>query len=125
MTWRLPGSLPVVRIAGTWTSEGAKFGAFDWLLDVMDTGPQWLIRPDIAQIVVRSLFAGQNGGESFAGQNGRRFWSRDYFDRWMRNAAEEQRVIRYIENNPVRAGLCREAEDWLYSSASARRAERA
>jgi REP element-mobilizing transposase RayT len=45
------------------------------------------------------------------------FWSRDYFDRWVRNSDEEQRIIRYIEDNPVRAGLCNSASDWPYSSA--------
>jgi len=37
------------------------------------------------------------------------FWSRDYFERWIRDSTGEQRVVRYIENNPVQAGLCREA----------------
>jgi REP element-mobilizing transposase RayT len=45
------------------------------------------------------------------------FWSRDYFDRWIRNSSEEQRIVRYIENNPVKAELCRAATDWPYSSA--------
>jgi len=46
------------------------------------------------------------------------FWSRDYFDRWVRNSREEQRIARYIENNPVKAGLCCEASAWACSSAS-------
>jgi len=45
------------------------------------------------------------------------FWSRDYFDRWIRDSESEQRIVRYIHNNPVRAGLCASAEDWPYSSA--------
>jgi hypothetical protein len=51
------------------------------------------------------------------------FWSRDYFDHSIRDSAEEQRIIRYMESNPVKAGLCREAADWPFSSAanSARR----
>jgi REP element-mobilizing transposase RayT len=46
------------------------------------------------------------------------FWSRDYFDRCARNSAEERRIMSYIENNPVKAGLCRDASAWVYSSAS-------
>jgi REP element-mobilizing transposase RayT len=37
------------------------------------------------------------------------FWQPDWFDRWMRDSAEEARVVDYIRNNPVRAGL---ANDW-------------
>ena len=42
------------------------------------------------------------------------FWSRDYFDRWVRSPAEEQRITRYIENNLTKAGL----NDWPFSSAT-------
>ena len=46
-----------------------------------------------------------------------RFWFPDYFDRYIRDAEHYNKVIRYIENNPVKARLCEKAEDWLYSSA--------
>jgi REP element-mobilizing transposase RayT len=46
------------------------------------------------------------------------FWSRDYFDRCVRNSTEELRIIHYIENNPVKAGLCSKVSAWIYSSAS-------
>ncbi len=46
------------------------------------------------------------------------FRSRDYFDRCARNSAEERSIMRYIENNPVKAGLCRDASAYAYSSAS-------
>ena len=45
------------------------------------------------------------------------FWIEDYFDRFMRNQRHFERTVRYIENNPVKAGLCREPGDWPYSSA--------
>jgi REP element-mobilizing transposase RayT len=45
------------------------------------------------------------------------FWSRNYFDRWIRDSKEEQRVVRYIENNPVKAGLCADATAWPFSNA--------
>ena len=50
------------------------------------------------------------------------FWARDYFDRWIRDRNEERRITRYIENNPVKAGLCCPPEEWPCSSA--RRGER-
>jgi len=45
------------------------------------------------------------------------FWIEEYFDRYIRNQEHFNGTVRYIENNPVKAGLCRNAEDWPYSSA--------
>lgn len=49
-----------------------------------------------------------------------RFWMRDYHDRRIRDEAHMNRAIRYIENNPVKAGLCERPEDWAWSSATGR-----
>ena len=35
----------------------------------------------------------------------------------MREEAQEKTAVRYVENNPVKAMLCRAAEDWKFSSA--------
>lgn len=51
------------------------------------------------------------------GRSGR-FWQKEYFDRYIRNARHFSAVVKYIENNPVKARLCEKAEDWLFSSAS-------
>jgi putative DNA methylase len=45
------------------------------------------------------------------------FWQRESFDRWARTEDEFNRMIRYIEENPVVAGLCDKIEDWPWSSA--------
>jgi putative transposase len=50
---------------------------------------------------------------------GKPFWQDESFDHWVRTGAEAEKIIRYIENNPVKAGLVRAPEDWLWSSASA------
>ena len=47
-----------------------------------------------------------------------RIWARDYFDRYVRDERHYLNAICYIENNPVKAGLVRLAEDWAYSSAA-------
>ena len=46
-----------------------------------------------------------------------RFWQVEPFDRYIRNFRHYASVVRYIENNPVKAGLCKTAADWRYSSA--------
>jgi len=44
-------------------------------------------------------------------------WQREYWDTFMRNEEQERKDIQYIENNPVKAKLCRAAKEWLFSSA--------
>jgi len=48
---------------------------------------------------------------------GRDFWHDESYDHWARDEEELQRIIDYIENNPVAAGLCSKPEDWPWSSA--------
>jgi len=45
------------------------------------------------------------------------FWAADYWDTYMRNSDQEKRAIRYIENNPVKAGLVSCPKAWHSSSA--------
>ena len=40
------------------------------------------------------------------------FWQRDWFDRWMRDAASIARTVDYIRNNPVKGGLVKEWKDY-------------
>jgi putative DNA methylase len=44
-------------------------------------------------------------------------WQPDYFDRYIRDEKHFQAVVRYIHNNPVKAGLVDSAEAWKFSSA--------
>jgi REP element-mobilizing transposase RayT len=48
---------------------------------------------------------------------GRVFWQDEPYDHWARDEEELLRIIYYIENNPVVAGLCKEPNDWPWSSA--------
>jgi len=44
-------------------------------------------------------------------------WQEDYWDTYIRDAAHELKARRYIEANPVKAGLVREPRRWRWSSA--------
>ena len=46
------------------------------------------------------------------------FWQAESFDHWVRKPAEGEKICRYIENNPVKAGLVCRAEEWKWSSAA-------
>ena len=45
------------------------------------------------------------------------FWQDESYDHWIRDANELERIIRYVENNPVKAKLCVRPENWRWSSA--------
>lgn len=47
-----------------------------------------------------------------------KFWQEDYFDRYIRNYEHFEKTAAYIENNPVKARLCKKASDWRWSSAN-------
>jgi REP element-mobilizing transposase RayT len=49
-------------------------------------------------------------------------WSREYWDRWMRDERHFRQTVAYVEGNPVAAKLVGRAEDWTWSSARERRA---
>lgn len=45
------------------------------------------------------------------------FWQREYLDRYVRNAEHYEKVLSYIEENPVKAGLAKIKTEWPWSSA--------
>jgi putative transposase len=59
-----------------------------------------------------------NRANQLLGQTGQRFWQREYYDHWIRSEPELCKLIRYVEQNPVSAGLVTEQEDWPWSSAA-------
>ena len=46
-----------------------------------------------------------------------KIWQEEYWDRVIRNEAHFNNAVNYIHSNPVKAGLCQQAEDWKWSSA--------
>ena len=52
------------------------------------------------------------------GLSGQPFWQHESYDHWVRHEAQFNRIARYIEENPVAAGLLTAPEDWRWSSAS-------
>jgi putative DNA methylase len=46
------------------------------------------------------------------------FWQQESYDHFVRSRKEYDRIVRYIEENPVAAGFVTAAEGWPFSSAS-------
>ena len=92
----------------------------------------WCVMPSHVHVLVEQisdwpLAAVIHGWKSFTAhlinsglQRSRAVWSREYFDRMMRDDRQVEAARYYIENNPVAAGLCACMEDWRWSSAFGR-----
>jgi putative transposase len=89
----------------------------------------WVLMPNHVHAALRPLGAhdlasmvggikGSTAHEANLSLNrtGKQFWAKDYFDRRIRDGDHKGRVTLYIENNPVKAGLCDSIEDWPWSS---------
>jgi REP-associated tyrosine transposase len=89
----------------------------------------WCVMPNHVHVVVEllgthSLSRVVGGWKSFTAKQANAalkrsgsFWDSDYFDRYMRNEDHLFRTVEYVEQNPVKAGLCSTAADWPWSSA--------
>ena len=95
-----------------------------WSYVVMANHSHVLLKPKegvtISSITKRIKGATAREAKILLGRTGQPFWQDESFDHWCRNGAELFRVIRYIENNPVKAGLVDKPENWLWSSAAER-----
>ena len=54
------------------------------------------------------------------GRTGQPFWPDESYDHWVRGPEEFEKIVRYIEQNPVAAGLVKRAETRRWSSAFGR-----
>jgi len=131
----------------------------DRLLDKGASGPLYLRRPDIAELVVEALIDSDRRFQRCAlhafvvmpnhvhvlatqlaplaewlgplkgytghranrvlGLGGHSFWQNESYDHLVRNEEEFLRIRRYIEWNPVRAGLVERPEEFGWSSGGA------
>jgi REP element-mobilizing transposase RayT len=101
--------------------KGEDLGHYElgsWVL--MPNHVHLLIKPegDLSRVIASIKSASAVHANRALRRTGEPFWAKDYFDRWIRDSAQESRTIRYVENNPVRAGLCRTIEEWPWSSAN-------
>src|ERR1700733_1921286 len=86
---------------------------------VMPNHVHMLITPYRSLRQVTNWIKGVSAREANQALNptGQRFWQDESFDHWARSVQEFEKIERYIHENPVRAGLVREAVDWRFSSA--------
>jgi REP element-mobilizing transposase RayT len=87
---------------------------------VMSNHVHILVKPQVALEQITKAIKGFTAREAnkILSRTGHRFWQDESFDHWVRNDDQFYRILRYIENNPVKAGLVVRPEDWPWSSAA-------
>ena len=102
--------------------DGTRYRLLAWV--VMPNHVHALI--EVAQMALAEIV---HGWKSYTGKAANRllkragdFWQAEYFDRFIRDEEHFRKAMRYIESNPVKAGLVKSAEDWIAGSACHRSA---
>ena len=98
--------------------DGLRYELFAWV--IMPNHTHSLLTPSQAWSLERLI----HSHKSYTAHEANRilnrvgqFWMNEYFDRYIRNADHFRNTVRYIENNPVKAGLCSKPAQWPFSSA--------
>lgn len=100
-----------------WFHDGGSYRLLAWC--VMPNHVHVLAEMAKPLAVVLKNWKSYTGSQAnkLLGTIGETFWQADYFDRYIRDEEHFRRVVRYIENNPVKAGLVRDPAEWPWSSA--------
>ncbi len=90
----------------------------------------WVVMPNHVHAIVRPFakhtleqilhswksYSAQSSNKML-GRVGQPFWQRESYDHLVRDEAELAACCRYVEENPIKAGLCRTSDEWPWSSA--------
>jgi len=115
-------------------TPGQSFVALDREMDRAAFGPVWLRDTTVAKMVADAILYGEAGRQfcqlrawvimpnhvhvlRILGRTGEASWQDESFDHWVRNDLESDRIVRYLEHNPVNAGLANTPGDWAWSCA--------
>ena len=111
---------PIARIVRNSLEKGVALGHYDlraWV--IMPNHVHVLLRPKIDPSLLLRALKGVTAREAnrTLGFTGSSFWQRESYDHWVRNDLEFDRIVRYIEHNPVKAGLVHRPDECFWSSA--------
>jgi REP element-mobilizing transposase RayT len=108
--------------------DGARYRLFAWCIMPNHVHVLLETTAPLSKIVqswksFTGRWAMKKNAELGLGVPGESLWMREYWDRYIRDGDHFDHVRAYIERNPVAAGLCKEACEWPWSSASSGSAE--
>jgi REP element-mobilizing transposase RayT len=114
---REPEIAQIVRTSLRKGVELSHYALHSWV--IMPNHVQFLITPEISlsRLLQSMKLATAKRANQLLGRTGSHFWQSESFDRQVRNREEFRRIQRYIEGNPVAAGLARRVEEYRWSSA--------
>jgi REP element-mobilizing transposase RayT len=78
-----------------------------------------LLRPQVALPVITRWLKGSTARQAnlLLGRTGEVYWQGESFDHRVKDELELDRIARYVEHNPVSAGLAGDPQDWPWSGA--------
>ena len=78
-----------------------------------------VLRPKTTLSVITRWLKGSTARQAnlILGRTGEAFWQDESFDHRVRDEVELDRIVRYVEHNPVSAGLAASPCEWRWSSA--------
>lgn len=100
--------------------KGQELGHYKlWSFAVMANHVHILIEPNVPMAHITKSIKGPTARAANQILNRRAlpFWQDESFDHWVRNQRQFERILHYIEHNPVSAGLVAKPCDWPWSSA--------
>ena len=133
VTWRLHGSRPRCPGGPLWLMESHVASTVSLEIldskykDAIDQLFAWVVMPNHVHLLLRPRGELMPVLQRIKGASARkanllferrgRFWLEESFDHWVRNDLEFGRLLEYIEQNPVIAGLVDTPKAWRWSSA--------
>jgi len=86
---------------------------------VMPNHVHILITPNVALPKLLKALKGVTAreGNKILKRTGEPFWQHESYDHWVRDQRQFDRILRYIEDNPVRAGLCLSSAEYPWGHA--------
>jgi len=112
----------IAQIVAAGLQRGVQLGHYDlraWV--IMANHVHVLLLPKISPTELLRAIKGATARESniLLGRTGNPFWQRESYDHWVRNEREFERIVRYIEGNPIVGGFVHTPLEYRWSSASA------
>ena len=114
---------PIAHVVVESLRRGVLLGHYDLAAyAILSNHVHVLLLPKIAPSRLLQSWKGVTARQAnlILGRTGEAFWQAEYYDHWVREEGEWKRIVAYIEDNPVKAGLVQRAEDYRWSSASQR-----
>ena len=101
--------------------DGERYKLVSWT--IMPNHIHVLLQPqggnELSQIIHSLKSYTANKANKILERQGK-FWQEDYYDRYIRNHEHFQNTVKYIDMNPVKAGLCKDPIEWEFGSAGRR-----